>query len=97
MFLPTLGVLLMLLVGFFDPLAMWNFIKSDTFWAVFIRVILFIAEITLIVLMYFHYLNLEIKEDVLNGNYSTNRKEKRYDGTDLKTIFHNRDGNFFYI
>jgi len=56
MFMPTLGVLLMLLIGFFDPLAMWNFIKSDNGWAVTVRIILFLAEIILIVVLYFTFL-----------------------------------------
>ena len=40
MFLPTLGVLLMLLVGFFDPIQMWNWIKSDSAWAIIVRILI---------------------------------------------------------
>lgn len=63
MFMPTLGVLLMLLVGFFDPIAMWNFIKSDNGWAIVIRVVLFLAETGLIYVMYQHFLKKDIIEN----------------------------------
>ena len=59
MFLPTLGVLLMLLVGFFDPIMLWTWIKSPSGWAVFTRVVLFLLETGLVILMYFHYLEEE--------------------------------------
>ena len=61
MFLPTLGVLLMLLVGFFDPIMLWTWIKSPSGWAVFTRVILFLLETGLVILMYFHYMKEENK------------------------------------
>lgn len=59
MFLPTLGVLLMLLVGFFDPIMLWTWIKSPSGWAIFTRVLLFLLETGLVILMYFHYLEEE--------------------------------------
>lgn len=59
MFLPTLGVLLMLLVGFFDPIMLWTWIKSPSGWAIFTRVLLFLLETGLVILMYFHYLKEE--------------------------------------
>ena len=55
MFLPTLAVLVMLLVGFFDPVAMWEFIKSNNGWAIFIRVVIFIIEIVCVVILYYKY------------------------------------------
>lgn len=64
MFLPTLGVLIILLVGFFDPIAMWLFIKSNDGWAVFTRVVLLIAEIALITSLYFHYLEDYKKQNI---------------------------------
>lgn len=67
MFLPTLGVLLMLLIGFFDPIDMWNWIKSDSGWAIFTRIIIFILETGLVIHLYFDYLKKEIKEKALNG------------------------------
>lgn len=82
MFLPTFGVLLVLLVGFFDPIAMWTFIKSDSGWAIFIRVVLLIAEIALVLIMYFRYLEKELKDKIINEGEG--RKEK-------KTIYHNED------
>jgi len=70
MFLPTLGVLLVLLVGFFDPIAMWEFIKSNTCLAVFVRVVLLIAEISLVLGMYFHYLEKDVIERASGGDGS---------------------------
>jgi len=64
MFLPTLGILIILLVGFFDPIAMWIFIKSNDGWAVFTRVVLLIAEIALITSLYFHYLEDYKKQNI---------------------------------
>ena len=61
MFLPTLGVLLMLLVGFFDPIMLWTWIKSPSGWAVFTRVVLFLLETGLVIIMYFHYMEEENK------------------------------------
>lgn len=69
MFLPTLGVLLMLIVGFFDPIAMWNWIKSDAGWAIATRIILFVVEIGLVVVLYYQYLDEEIKKNAMAGNY----------------------------
>jgi hypothetical protein len=68
MFLPTLAVLTLLLVGFFDPIAMWTFIKSDSGGAVIIRIILFLAEVSLVWYFYYKYLQedmiLEAQKDV---------------------------------
>lgn len=64
MFLPTLGVLLMLLVGFFDPIQMWNWIKSDSAWAIIVRIFIFVIEISLITYLYFDYLKKEINENI---------------------------------
>lgn len=78
MFMPTLGVLLMLLVGFFDPWAMWEFIKSNSFWAILIRIILFLAEIILIAVMYSHF---EEKEILENGEkYIKGKASKTFQG-----------------
>ena len=73
MFLPTLGVLLMLLVGFFDPIQMWNWIKSDSAWAIIVRIFIFVIEISLITYLYFDYLEEEINENI--------KKETESDGT----------------
>ena len=51
----------MLLVGFFDPIMLWTWIKSPSGWAVFTRVILFLLETGLVILMYFHYMEEENK------------------------------------
>lgn len=66
MFLPTLGILTLLLVGFFDPVAMWNFVKSNDGLAVFVRVILFIAELVLVVILYKRYEKEEMIKNINN-------------------------------
>ena len=72
MFLPTLGVLLMLLIGFFDPIMLWNWIKSDSGWAIFTRIIIFLLETGLVALLYFDYL----KKDQIENIHKKNRSEK---------------------
>lgn len=94
MFIPTLSVLLMLLVGFFDPIALWQFIKSDSGWAILIRVLLFVIEIGLVAIMYYRYEeeeemnklkeNPELSGDVRKRNYSDS----------LYELFGTRDGKF---
>jgi len=67
MFLPTLGVLAMLLVGFFDPIALWDFIKGNTAGAVIIRVLLFIAELVLVGIMYEKYMGEEKEQNIIKS------------------------------
>lgn len=88
MFLPTLGVLLMLVVGFFDPMAMWSWIKSNDGWAIFVRIVLFVAEVGLVVVMYFYYLEEETKKQALDGNGSKNG-ERRSSRTEICDLFKN--------
>ena len=71
MFLPTLAVLIMLLVGFLDPVAMWEFIKSNDNWAIFIRVVIFIIEIVCVVILYYRY----AEEDSISEAQNTNSPE----------------------
>ena len=78
MFLPTLGVLLMLLVGFFDPIAMWTFIKSDSGWAITVRLIISLAEIILVAIMYDHYNTEEARKKALAGNLEGECKKINY-------------------
>lgn len=89
MFLPTLGVLLMLVVGFFDPMAMWNWIKSNDAWAIFVRIVLFIAEVGLVVVMYFYYLDEEIKNAALKGTKGQFAYMTRNYRTELREVFGN--------
>ena len=79
MFLPTLGVLLMLLVGFFDPIMLWTWIKSPSGWAVFTRVVLFLLETGLVILMYFHYLEEENRSKYIAecDDIKVNRSNKK--------------------
>ena len=80
MFFPTLGVLLMLLVGFFDPIAMWAWIKSDSGWAVFTRIIIFLIETGLVTALYFDYLEKDKIEKINSENKVIGKqKEIRYD------------------
>jgi len=101
MFLPTLGVLLMLLVGFFDPIMLWTWIKSPSGWAVFTRILLFILEIGLIALMYFHYLEEYNKEEYLKGcddvkiNRTNMRSASRLDT--LLEMFPSDRGDYKYF
>lgn len=77
LFLPTLGVLLLLLVGFWDPIALWNFIKSNSGGAIFVRVLLFIIETGLVITMYFYYLDKDEREQALNDDVGSKKAEKR--------------------
>ena len=79
MFLPTLGVLLMLLVGFFDPIILWDWIKSPSGWAIFTRVVLFLLETGLVIVMYFHYLEEENRSKYIAecDNIKVNRSNKK--------------------
>lgn len=90
MFLPTLGVLLMLLVGFFDPIMLWNWIKSDSGWAVFTRIIIFILEVGLVTILYFDYLKKEIKE---NAKSIKGSEEEMCYNTDLYALWGDRKDN----
>lgn len=89
MFLPTLGVLLMLVVGFFDPMAMWNWIKSNDGWAIAVRILLFLAETGLVVVMYFYYLEKDAKDGALKGTKGQPAYVSRSYRTELREIFHN--------
>lgn len=94
MFLPTLGVLLMLTVGFFDPIAMWNWIKSDDGWAIFTRIVLFLAEIVLVTVLYFYYLQEDRAKDIIsNAAKNSTKGTKVYYGTDIYQIFDNASSN----
>jgi len=97
MFLPTFGVLTMLLVGFFDPIAMWNFIKSNDGWAITIRIFIFIAEVSLITTMYFQYLKEDIKKQFMTGETPVKSSRNVDSYTDVKDLFNNRNSNDKYI
>lgn len=98
MFFPTLGVLLMLLVGFFDPIAMWAWIKSDSGWAVFTRIIIFLIETGLVTALYFDYLEKDKIEKINNDNKVIDKqKEIRYD-QDIRYLFSdtNYEHNYYF-
>ncbi len=65
--LPTLSVLTLLFFGFFDISRTISFIASDNGWAVTLRILLAIAEIVLVVIMYYQYRKEGIIQDAKNG------------------------------
>lgn len=95
MFLPTLGVLLMLLVGFFDPIVLWTWIKSDSGGAVFTRIFIFLLETGLVTALYFHYLKEEIKNEVINGNIE-GKSEEIYYNKNLYRIYPDEKSDSYY-
>ena len=101
MFLPTLGVLLMLLVGFFDPIILWTWIKSPSGWAIFTRVILFLLETGLVIVMYFHYLEEENHNKYLAecDDIKVNRSNKKstYGIDTIYELFPGDRGSYKYF
>ena len=96
-FLPTLGVLLMLLVGFFDPIMLWTWIKSPSGWAVFTRVVLFLLETGLVILMYFYYLEEENKNKLKSEckiDPSSEKQVNKY--TDVYEVFNDKTSSDSY-
>ena len=76
LFVPTLAILSVILVGFFSWTKFVAFMTSSTTEAILVRVIMLISEITLVIIMYFHYIKEEIvkkseKDDAVfgEGNY----------------------------
>lgn len=97
MFLPTLGVLLMLLVGFFDPIMLWTWIKSPSGWAVFTRVVLFLLETGLVILMYFYYLEEDSKNKLKSEckiDLSSEKQVSKY--TDIYEVFSDKTSSDSY-
>ena len=79
MFLPTLGILTVLLVGFFDPIAMWTFIKSNDALAIFTRLVILVTEIVIVIIMYNVYRSEEKRKGLLVSQ----------DGLTSKTVAYN--------
>lgn len=69
--LPTLSILVLLFFGFFSIDKTISFISSNDGWAIFLRVLLVIAEITLIIYMYIDYKNKGEYEDLINQKSET--------------------------
>lgn len=70
MFLPTVSVLSLILIGFFSWSKFISFITSDSGFAMFIRVTLAVAELIFVYLLYQHY----EKQEVIN-NAETSKGE----------------------
>jgi len=89
MFLPTLGVLLLLLVIFMDPITMVEWLFSDNGWAGFLRFVLLVAEITLIIILYNKHYRKAIIDEVatkLGGIIGTEQRNVNY-GSAVKYCF----------
>lgn len=92
MCLQTLSVFVLLFFGFFSITATIAFITSNEGLAIALRVILVIAEIGLVVYMYFHYLQEEsVKTHVKTRHGLTYKEMNGY--TDLQHLFSNAGGN----
>lgn len=81
-FLPTLSVLILLFFAFFSISKTIAFISSDSGWAIALRIFLVVAELAMIVIMYFHYLAEEIKanpEENKRGGYPISTSKRVYD------------------
>lgn len=77
MFLPTVSVLSLILIGFFSWSKFIAFITSDSGFAMFIRVALAVAELVFVYLLYRHY----EKEEILKNPeiFKTGKKIKNSD------------------
>lgn len=103
MLLPTLSVLLVLLVGFFDPIAMWNWIKSDSFWAIITRLVIFILEIGLVTSLYFNYLEEDnkkkeeiLKQEVLDGKHNIPDEIETYYNKSIYSLWDDLKTDVYY-
>lgn len=74
LFLPTLEILTLTLVWTLSPTETWNFIKSNTGSAVFVRMLILFSEVGLFVYLYYtHYYNNPTEnEKQFDLNYSGN-------------------------
>ncbi len=77
--LPTLSVLTLLFFGFFDIQKTISFIASDNGWAITLRIILAIAEIALVIIMYYHYQAKGIINDAKKGIIDNDKCSVDYD------------------
>lgn len=89
MFLPTLGVLLLLLIGFFDPILLWTWIKSSSGWAVFTRIVIFLLEAGLVTFLYFDYLKKDRIEKIKNSAGAKDTKTSIEYGRYARDMFYN--------
>ena len=97
MFLPTFAILVVLIVGFFNPVAMWTWIKSNDGWAIFTRVAMLLAEIVLVVILYFQYLREEIMEAANNKKFDQSRANAVSWNKDVYDLFNNRSSDDYYF
>ena len=98
MFLPTLSVLCLLLVGFFDPIALWEFIRSNSGGAIFVRVILFIIEVTFVAYFYFKYLYEEEFEAALKDPESKCKKGRQINSyTEARGMLNSSSDNEIFL
>lgn len=82
MFLPTVSVLSLILIGFFSWSKFISFITSDSGFAMFIRVALAVAELIFVYLLYQHYEKEEILKNpdtIKTGNKIKNSDYNSYE------------------
>lgn len=102
--LPTLSLLALLFFGFFSITKTIEFIASDNGWAIFLRIVAFLAEVFLILYFYEEYK----KEEIINGIKATNKgsissykeiyKIKNYwSSSDIYIVYETEDSNTVII
>lgn len=94
--IPTLSVIVLLFCGFFSISKTIDFLQSNNGWAIALRIILAIGEITLIVVMYRQYLKEDIKENALNKYKRTETKQVSYHNS-IREILKGKDDDYYYI
>ncbi len=85
--LPTLSVLVLLFVGFFSVTKPLAFISSDNGFAIALRVLLVIAELSLVYYMYKMYEEEDKKQELLKIN--NENKENLTKGNTGKSLYYN--------
>ncbi len=94
--LPTASLLLLLFFGFFSITKTIDFISSDSGWAIFLRVIVFLGEIGLVVYLYLIYLKEETKNEIIKkANGLT--KENVYADKRTRDLFYNASYSDEYV
>lgn len=109
-FLPTAVVLLLMMFGFFSITKVFDFISSSHGGAIAIRILLFVLETVLIVVMYHYYLKKLIFEgaiknpelEMISGTYQSSSEYIRHlfkDGSssDKYTKYTTKDDNIIVI
>ncbi len=85
MFLPTISILFVVFIGFFSITDFISFITAKSGGAIFLRVVLVLAEIIFVCVMYNHYYKLDViknKDNYIKEgniiNYTTSTYVERF-------------------